>query len=84
VKRPPGLTGATGQSWVTAMAGVVNNGQVADVLLETTAEVQLSRPLAVTSAVTEQSSNGVVNFTVKLAVPPGARLASVWTVLGED
>lgn len=83
VKRPPGLVGATGQFSVTAMPGAVTNGQVAEAVLEMTFEAQLSVPLALTEALTEQASNGVVKLTVKLAEPPGARVGTVNTVAGE-
>jgi hypothetical protein len=61
---------------------VVTSGQVADALLETTAAVQASLPLAVTVLLTEHASAGAVKLAVKLAEAPGARLGTVNTVLG--
>jgi hypothetical protein len=69
---------------MTAMRGVVTRVQVADALLLTTFSVQLSLPLAVTVLLTEHASAGAVKLAVKFAEPPGARLGTVNTVLGED
>jgi hypothetical protein len=69
---------------MTAMRGVVTRVQVADALLLTTFSAQLSLPLAVTVLLTEHASAGAVKLAVKFAEPPGARLGTVNTVLGED
>ncbi len=65
------------------MRGVVTSVQVADALLLTMASEQLSLPLAVTALVTEHASAGAVKLAVKFADAPGARFATVSTVLGE-
>ena len=65
------------------MPGAVPNGQVAEALAVTRPSVQAPLPLAVTELLTEQASAGVVKLAVKLAETPGARLATVNTVLGE-
>src|ERR1043165_5019016 len=64
------------------MAGAVSNAHVADwlALAETPAQVLL--PRAVTVLVTEHALIGAVNVAVKFADAPGARLATLRTVLG--
>jgi len=57
--------------------------QVADAVFVTKSDVQLSLPRAVTLLLTEQASTGAVKLAVKFADAPGARLATVNTVLGE-
>ena len=53
---PPEAAGTTGQFKVTAMRGVVVvTGQVAESVSVTRLPAQMSRPLAVTTEVTEQS-----------------------------
>ena len=84
MRTPPRLGGFTGQLCVTTRRGVVTKVQVADALLLTTVSKQLSLPLPVTVLLTEQASMGVVRLAVKFAVAPGARLATVNTVLGTD
>ena len=84
MRTPPRLGGFAGQFCMTAMRGVVTRVQVADALLLTTVSVQLSLPLAVTVLLTEHASAGAVKLAVKFAEPPGARLGTVNTVLGED
>jgi len=72
-----------GQVCVTAMAGVVTDGQVADALSVTAVAVEASEPLAVTVLLTEQALAAVVKLAVKSAEAPGARLGTVnTTVLG--
>ena len=66
------------------MLGVLPKGHVAEATLLTGAEVQASLPLAVTLAVTVQPLAGAVKLELKLADAPGARLATLNTVLGED
>ena len=66
------------------MLGVLPRGQVADALLLTGAALQASLPFAVTVALTVQPLAGAVKLELKLADAPGARLARVNTVLGED
>ena len=66
------------------MRGVVTSVQVAEALLLTKACVQLSLPLAVTVLLTEQASAGAVKAAVKLVDAPGAKLATLRTVLGTD
>ena len=66
------------------MLGEVISEQVAEALLETNAPLQLSAPLAVTVLLTEQESEGAVKAEVKLAVAPGARVATENTVDGDD
>ena len=83
MRTPPRLGGFAGQFCVTVMPGAVTNVQVADALLLTTVSVQLSLPVAVTALVTEHALAGAVKLAVKLADTPGARLATVKTVLGE-
>ena len=63
------------------MCGVVTSAQVAVALLETTAEVQASLPLAVTVLVIEHASIDAVKVAVKLADAPGAKVATVNPVL---
>ena len=53
-------------------------------LVVTRAPEQASLPLAVTVLLTEHASAGAVKLAVKLVVAPGARLATVNTVLGTD
>jgi hypothetical protein len=84
VSKPPGLTGLAGQFWVIAKSGVVVSGQAVEALAVTPIDVQASLPLAVTVLLTEQASVGAVKLAVKFAEPPGARLGTVNTVLGED
>ncbi len=67
---------------MTAMLGVVRSGHVADALCETNVPAQLSVPVAVTVLLTEQASAGAVKLAVKAAETPGARLATVNTVVG--
>jgi hypothetical protein len=69
---------------MTAMAGAVESGQVADAKLVTTVPTHASLPLAVTVLLTEHVLAGAVKLAVKFAEPPGARLGTVNTVLGED
>jgi hypothetical protein len=84
VINPPAAAGTSGQFSVTAMAGAVESGQVADAKLVTTVPTHASLPLAVTVLLTEHASAGAVRLAVKFAEPPGARLGTVNTVLGED
>src|ERR1035437_4439535 len=77
-------TGTAGHASVTAMAGAVVSGQVADATLVTIVAVQASLPLAVTRLLTEHALAGTVKLAVKFADAPGARLGTVSTVLGED
>jgi hypothetical protein len=68
---------------VTAICGEVTNGQVVVTLPVTAVPVHWSLPLAVSVAVTEQESSGVVKLPLKLADAPGAREGTVNTgVLG--
>ena len=83
VSVPPGPTAVAGQFSVITMLGAVPMGQVADALLVTAAEVQASVPRAMTLLLIEQMLLGTTKLAVKLAVAPGARLATVNTVLGE-
>ena len=76
-------TGTAGQASVTAMAGAVVSGQVAEATLVTTVPAQASVPRAVTVLLTEQALAGAVKLAVKFADAPGARLGTVSTVLGE-
>jgi hypothetical protein len=69
---------------VIAKSGVVVSGQAVEALAVTPIDVQASLPLAVTVLLTEQASVGAVKLAVKFAEPPGARLGTVNTVLGED
>ena len=57
---PPFVEGAIGQTSVTAMAGVVVMGQVAEAVFVTPAPVQLSLPVARTAVVTVQTLSGTV------------------------
>ena len=84
MRTPPRLGGFAGQFCVTVMPGAVTNVQVADALLVTTVPTHASLPLAVTVLLTEHASAGAVRLAVKFAEPPGARLGTVNTVLGED
>ena len=73
------MAGVTGQSWVTRMLGTVARGQVAGALLETSAAVQESLPVAVTVLLTDQALTGVVKLPVKLLMAPGSSVATVKT-----
>ena len=57
--------------------------QVAEVLDVATTPAQVLLPRAVTVLLTEQAFTGEINVAVKLADVPGARLATLNTVLGE-
>jgi hypothetical protein len=61
------------------MLAVVASGQTVEALLLTSAPLQLSLPLATTVLVTAQATGGAVHVPVKLALTPGARLATVNT-----
>src|ERR1051325_1258828 len=80
---PPGLAGVAGQFWRTIRAGAVNKAQVADAVSVATTPAQVLVPRAVTVLVTEQALAGEAKVAVKLAEAPGARLATLNTVLGE-
>jgi hypothetical protein len=84
VSVPPGLVGLAGQFSVTTSRAVVCKGQVADALAVTGLAVQRSLPRAVTVLLTEQVPAEVRKLALKLADAPGARLATVNTVGGED
>ena len=81
---PPGLAAFTGQFCVTTSRAVVCNGHVADALPVTTAAVHMSLPRAVTVLLTVQLPAGVRKLALKLAEAPGASVATVNTVGGED
>src|SRR5207249_4282199 len=83
VRTPPGLAGFVGQFSRTTMAGVLCKVQVAEAVAVATTPAQVFVPRAVTELVTVQALAGEVKVAVKLAEAPGARLASVKTVLGE-
>ena len=78
VNTPPNVAGLTGQDWVTTIEVAVRSAQVAVALLETLAPEQLSVPVAVATLVTEQPA-GAVDVAVKLALAPGASVATVNT-----
>src|SRR5256885_1083590 len=84
VRMPPGLAGFTGQFCVTTRRADVSSGQVADALSVTILALQASLPRADTVVLTVHAPVGVVKTAVKLADAPGARLATVNTVGGED
>ena len=81
---PPVTAGTAGHASVTVMVGAVPIGQVADAASVTAFAVQASLPRAVTVLLTEHTLAGAVKLEVKFADTPGARLATVNTVLGED
>ena len=64
-------------------AGVLCKVQVADAVSVETTPAHVLVPRAVTLLVTVQALAGETKVAVKLAEAPGARLASVKTVLGE-
>jgi hypothetical protein len=81
VIKPPVATGVTGQASVTAMAGAVVIGQVAETVFVTRSGVQASLPRALKVVVTVQPLTGAVRLLVKLADAPGASEPAVNTVV---
>ena len=81
---PPVVAGTVGHTSVTAIVGAVPIGQVVEATFETALDVQASVPRAVTVLLTEHALAGAVKLEVKFADTPGARLATVNTVVGED
>jgi hypothetical protein len=78
VRSPPKVAGFTGQDWVTTIEVAVRSAHVAVAAFETLAPEQLSVPVAVATLVTEHPA-GAVEVAVKLALAPGARVATVNT-----
>src|SRR4051794_41128222 len=76
----PVLTTTVGHTNVTAILGAVVIGQVAVAVFTTETALQRSLPLAVRLALTEQALNGklagAVYDPVKLALAPGASVAT--------